>query len=104
MTMLGKNRLWMKLNALERSIIVLKAEAQAHDFAIIGGRGTLLGPLVGAALITVAAELFRNVFAEANLLIYGALIVIVVLFAPSGILGEVHRWTVRRRYARGARG
>ncbi len=72
--------------------------------AIIGGRGTLFGPLIGAALITVAAELFRNVFAEANLLIYGALIVVVVLFAPSGILGEAQRWLVRRRYARSAQG
>ncbi len=72
--------------------------------AIIGGRGTLFGPLVGAALLTAAAEVFRNVFAEANLLIYGALIVIVVLFAPRGIVGEIDRRLVRRRYARSARG
>lgn len=72
--------------------------------AIIGGRGTLFGPLVGATLLTVAAELFRNVFAEANLLIYGALIVVVVLFAPHGLVGELDRRLVRRRYARSARG
>ncbi len=72
--------------------------------AIIGGRGTLFGPLVGAALLTTSAELFRNAFAEANLLIYGALIVVVVLFAPHGLLGELGRRLVRRRYARSARG
>ncbi|MBX3142544.1 MAG: branched-chain amino acid ABC transporter permease [Trueperaceae bacterium] len=70
--------------------------------AIIGGRGTLLGPLVGASLLTLASELFRNVFAEANLLIYGALIVIVVLFVPRGLLGELERRIVRRRYAKSA--
>lgn len=70
--------------------------------AIIGGRGTLLGPLVGATLLTLAAELFRNVFAEANLLIYGLLIVIVVLFVPRGLVGELERRNVRRRYAKSA--
>jgi len=70
--------------------------------AIIGGRGTLFGPLVGASLLTLAAELFRNVFAEANLLIYGLLIVIVVLFVPRGLVGELERRLVRRRYAKSA--
>jgi len=72
--------------------------------AIIGGRGTLFGPLVGAALITLAAELFRTTFAQANLLIYGLLIVLVVLFMPRGIMGELERRVVRRRYAKSARG
>lgn len=72
--------------------------------AIIGGRGTLLGPLVGATLLTLASELFRNVFAEANLLIYGLLIVVVVLFVPRGLIGELQRRHVRRRYAKSAGG
>lgn len=72
--------------------------------AIIGGRGTLLGPLTGAALLTVAAEVFRSAFAGANLLIYGLLIVVVVLFVPRGILGALERRAVRRRYADSARG
>lgn len=67
--------------------------------AIIGGRGTIFGPLVGAGLLTIASELFRTVFAEANLLIYGLLIVIVVLFVPRGLMGELERRVVRRRYA-----
>ena len=72
--------------------------------AIIGGRGTLFGPLMGAALITLASELFRTTFAQANLLIYGLLIVVVVLFMPRGILGEIERRVVRRRYAKSTRG
>ena len=70
--------------------------------AIIGGRGTVWGPLTGAALLVLSAELFRNVFAQANLLIYGVLIVVVVLFLPRGIIGELARRLVRRRYARSA--
>ena len=70
--------------------------------AIIGGRGTVWGPLTGAALLVLSAELFRNAFAQANLLIYGVLIVVVVLFLPRGIIGELARRLVRRRYARSA--
>lgn len=72
--------------------------------AIIGGRGTLFGPLLGAALLTIAAELFRNTFAEANLLIYGLLILLVVLFVPRGLAGALQRRAIRRRYAKSARG
>ena len=35
---------------------------------------------------------------------YAALIVVVVLFAPHGLVGELDRRLVRRRYARSARG
>ncbi|SEK92052.1 branched-chain amino acid ABC transporter permease [Roseovarius nanhaiticus] len=72
--------------------------------AIIGGRGTIFGPLVGAVLIIGAGEIFRTAFAEANLLIYGLLILIVVLFMPRGILGEAARNMIRRRYARRSQG
>jgi branched-chain amino acid transport system permease protein len=72
--------------------------------AIIGGRGTVWGPLVGAVLLTLSAEIFRNLFAGANLLIYGVLIIIVVLFVPRGLVGEWQRVQVRRRYERAARG
>lgn len=68
--------------------------------AIIGGRGTVWGPAVGAVLLVVAGEVFRTTFAQANLLIYGMLILAVVLFLPRGLVGELSRRLVRRRYAR----
>jgi len=72
--------------------------------AIIGGRGTLFGPLVGAALLTLAGEAFRTAFAQANLLIYGLLIVMVVLFVPRGLMGALRARTVRRRYVESSGG
>ncbi len=68
--------------------------------ALIGGRGTIWGPALGAALLVLAAELFRSAFAEANLLIYGLLILVVTLFMPRGLVGEAGRYLRRRRYAR----
>jgi branched-chain amino acid transport system permease protein len=62
------------------------------------------GPAVGALLLIGAGEVFRTTFAEANLLIYGLLILVVVLFMPYGIVGELSRNLVRRRYAKRAQG
>jgi branched-chain amino acid transport system permease protein len=69
--------------------------------AMLGGAGTLTGPIVGSVLLETASEVFKNVFQEAHLLIYGVLIVLVVLFLPEGIVGTLAgtltRWWRRRR-------
>jgi branched-chain amino acid transport system permease protein len=58
---------------------------------MLGGAGTLLGPLVGSLVLETASEVFKNIFKEAHLLIYGILIVLVVLFLPEGIVGTLIR-------------
>lgn len=68
--------------------------------AIIGGRGTIWGPAVGAVLLIVSGEVFRTTFAQANMLVYGLLILLVILFFPRGLVGELVRNMVRRGYAR----
>ncbi|MXQ12165.1 branched-chain amino acid ABC transporter permease [Microvirga makkahensis] len=70
--------------------------------AIIGGRGTIWGPAAGALVLVGAGEMFRTTFAEANMLIYGILILVVVLFVPRGIVGELARRHIRRLYAKRA--
>lgn len=57
--------------------------------AMLGGAGTLVGPLVGSLVLESASELFKSVFQEAHLLIYGLLLIAVVLFLPEGIVGSV---------------
>jgi branched-chain amino acid transport system permease protein len=64
--------------------------------AMLGGAGTLIGPIIGSVLLETASELFKNVFHEAHLLIYGVLIVLVVLFLPEGIVGAATAWWRRR--------
>jgi len=51
---------------------------------LVGGLGTFAGPLVGAVLLTSAAESLRFLD-QYRLLVYGGLIVLVVLFAPQGL-------------------
>jgi branched-chain amino acid transport system permease protein len=51
---------------------------------IVGGMGTLIGPVWGALLLTVLPELFRG-FGDFRLVLYGATLTLVVLFMPGGI-------------------
>ena len=58
--------------------------------AIIGGMGTIFGPLLGAAVLHLLGELTRNYIANApgvSLIIYGALLVLIIMFMPRGIAG-----------------
>jgi branched-chain amino acid transport system permease protein len=85
-------------------IFALLLSVQIALTAIIGGRGTIWGPAVGALVLIGAGEMFRTTFAEANMLIYGILILVVVLFVPRGIVGELARRRIRRLYAKRAQG
>jgi branched-chain amino acid transport system permease protein len=63
---------------------------------IIGGMGTVLGPVIGSFLITPLAELSRIYFAKAgyeglHLVIYGFLLVAVVLFFPRGVISYIKK-------------
>ncbi len=57
--------------------------------AIVGGTGTILGPILGAFLLEVLGEFSRTVFAGGaaglNVVIYGVLLIVVVLFLPRGV-------------------
>jgi branched-chain amino acid transport system permease protein len=82
------------------SVLAIDISNEIAIVAMLGGAGTLTGPIVGAVLLETSAELFKNVFQEAHLLIYGVLIVLVVLFLPEGIVGAVAAiaaWWRRRR-------
>jgi branched-chain amino acid transport system permease protein len=52
---------------------------------IVGGMGTLIGPVWGAILLTVLPELLRG-FGDLRLVLYGAALTLVVLFMPGGIV------------------
>ena len=54
---------------------------------IVGGVGTVAGPLLGALLLVPAGELLRSWFASAHLLFYGIMLVIFARFMPKGIMG-----------------
>jgi len=66
---------------------------------IIGGAGSLAGPLVGATLVVLLPE-FLAALAEYRLLFFGALLLLVLWLAPDGVVGVVQRLAGRGRKAR----
>ncbi|MGB7259494.1 MAG: branched-chain amino acid ABC transporter permease [Pseudolabrys sp.] len=52
---------------------------------IVGGMGTLIGPVFGAVLLTVLPELLRSI-GDLRLIVYGVSVTLVVLFMPGGIV------------------
>ncbi|MFL5084438.1 MAG: branched-chain amino acid ABC transporter permease [Xanthobacteraceae bacterium] len=67
---------------------------------IIGGVGTVFGPLLGALVVKTLGELAKLVTGDApglDLVIYGSVLILVVAFAPRGIIGVLSdlrmRWT-----------
>ncbi|WP_454694365.1 branched-chain amino acid ABC transporter permease [Achromobacter aegrifaciens] len=58
--------------------------------AIVGGLGTLWGPLLGAVTLHALSDLTRNLFGELpgiSMVIYGVVLILIVMFLPRGITG-----------------
>jgi branched-chain amino acid transport system permease protein len=97
----------------------LDVSVQIVLICIIGGIGTILGPVLGAMVLVPLSEILRNprglvqigvlssdsaiakfietYLSNAHLLVYGILVVVVILFAPEGVLGVVRKALARSR-------
>ncbi|HTD06021.1 branched-chain amino acid ABC transporter permease [Undibacterium sp.] len=69
--------------------------------SILGGVGTLFGPIVGAGILTLIEEGTRMFFGGSgrgtDLIIYAALIVVIAVYYPSGVLGWFRQLLARRK-------
>jgi branched-chain amino acid transport system permease protein len=66
--------------------------------AIVGGAGTVMGPLLGSFVLTPISEVSRAVLrgrAGADIMLYGFILILVISFLPNGLVG----WLRRRRPA-----
>jgi branched-chain amino acid transport system permease protein len=71
----------------------------------VGGPGTLLGPFLGSVVLTPLAEATRALIRGrpgVDVMVYGALLVLVITFMPGGLVGAWRRiwrsraWQLRR--------
>lgn len=53
---------------------------------IIGGMGTILGPILGAIFLLILPELLRSIN-DYRMIIYGAMLVLTIMFLPGGFVG-----------------
>ncbi len=66
------------------------SSVEALVAAIVGGMGTLWGPVLGAVVLHALADLTRNLFGALpglNMVIYGSVLVLIVMFLPRGLAG-----------------
>jgi urea transport system permease protein len=105
---LGYDQLWYKLTAWTLSALLCgiagalyvpqvgiinpseMSPANSIEIAIwvaVGGRGTLIGAVVGAFLVNLAKSWFTVRFPEYWLFFLGAIFIIVTLYLPSGVVG-----------------
>ena len=126
---LGVNAFWVKMQAIMLSGAIAASagvyyvqkflyvdpgiafgpgkSVEALVAAIIGGLGTVIGPLLGAAFLHSIAELAKEgiaLFAEPrpglDVIFYGLLLLLALGYAPKGVAGVFSRW-FRRGGSRG---
>ncbi|WP_370527955.1 urea ABC transporter permease subunit UrtC [Atlantibacter sp. RC6] len=64
---------------------------EAAIWVALGGRGTLIGPVIGAGLVNGAKSLFTVVMPEYWLLFLGLMFILVTRFLPRGVVGLIKR-------------
>jgi branched-chain amino acid transport system permease protein len=73
-----------------------EVSTKAVVMSLVGGVGTLLGPLVGSVIITFL-ESFVGSYTERHLLILGVIFIVFVMFLPDGLCGLARRLLASRR-------
>jgi branched-chain amino acid transport system permease protein len=89
-----------------RSVLSVELSIQILVFCIVGGIGTLWGPVLGAALLVPVGEFIRLAAGTnlpgASAIVYALVLIVIALMLPQGLAGT--RWTRRPRRARAGRG
>jgi len=74
------------LQYISASMFTITESVNMIAMVTIGGMGTVAGPIVGAVLLTLLPEMFRFL-SEYRQLMYGATLIIAIVFAPKGLVG-----------------
>ncbi len=73
-------------------VFSLTTSLQMLAMIVVGGMGTLLGPLLGAVLVYVPSYVFVTTAGNVQLILVGALVVFFALVIPSGLVGGLRRY------------
>lgn len=67
---------------------------------IIGGTGTIFGPIIGAVMIEPISELTNALLSQyvgLNMVVYGLILVFAILLMPNGVVGIYHKWKAKKQ-------
>jgi branched-chain amino acid transport system permease protein len=108
--MIGYNTFWFKLIAMVAAglfaalagallalynvsvtpaLFGINKTIDALAMTIIGGAGTLIGPIIGAAIVQLLGYWLERWFGPSWTLIYGLIFMLIVMFLPFGIVGTI---------------
>lgn len=79
------------------SLLSTTRTIDALAMTIIGGAGTLVGPIVGAGIIQLLGYWLERWFGPSWTLIYGLIFMLIVIFLPYGIVGTIRARSFRWR-------
>ena len=88
-----------QVGIINPSEMMTEKSLEAVVWVAVGGRGTLVGPIIGAILVNYLKSWATTKYPDYWLIIMGASFVLVVLFMPKGIVGlpgQVREWLARR--------
>jgi branched-chain amino acid transport system permease protein len=83
--------------AISPDLLLLSVSANVIMFTIVGGLGTIVGPVFATFLLTVISESLRSTgFPILRLILFGSILVIFVMFLPNGIASLFRRSASKR--------
>ncbi|MFQ6123515.1 MAG: branched-chain amino acid ABC transporter permease [Candidatus Heimdallarchaeota archaeon] len=80
------------IRVLTPDLLGITWTANIISIVVIGGMGTILGPIIAAFLLTILSELLRTIgLIIWNLIIQGLAVILVVIFVPGGLWAVIER-------------
>jgi branched-chain amino acid transport system permease protein len=80
------------MNFIQPSMFDMMKSTELTAVVVFGGLGSMSGTILGSAIITLVMEYFRDI-SQYRMLIYGALLVVIMVMRPEGLLGNREIWT-----------
>jgi branched-chain amino acid transport system permease protein len=80
---------------IEPSYLAISQSLDVISMVLLGGRGSVLGPIVGAFVLTGLPHVIE-LTAEMRAILYGLILILTILVMPQGIVGALSGW---RRHA-----
>jgi branched-chain amino acid transport system permease protein len=74
-------------------LLGFEVSTKAVVMSLVGGVGTLLGPLAGSAIITFLESVVGS-YTERHLMVLGVIFIVFVLFLPDGLCGLARRVSI----------
>jgi branched-chain amino acid transport system permease protein len=88
---------WKNSGVFPYQAFDLTFSLQMLAMVVIGGLGTLLGPLIGAIAVYIPSYFFLTVLIGFQFIIIGLVVMVIALFVPGGIVGTLRKYVPELR-------